>query len=55
MNGNIYSLSKGKTGKKTVIEDGEYGIDELPDSDFDKAAARVFEEIDNRNTGVLPL
>ena len=32
--GHIPSSYKGKTGKKTVIEDVEDDIDELPDSDF---------------------
>ena len=32
--GHIPSSSKGKTGKKTVIEDVEDDIDELPNSDF---------------------
>ena len=44
---------KGKTGKKTVIEDVEDDVDELPDSDFDKAAAIVFDKIDHRKDGVL--
>ena len=52
--GNITSSSKGKTGKKTVIEDVEDDVDELPDSDFAKAAARVFDEIDIEIAGVLP-
>ena len=36
MTGNITSSSKVKTGKKTVKEDVEYDIDELPDSDVPK-------------------
>ena len=32
--GHIPSSSKGKTGKKTVIEDVEDDKDDLPDSDF---------------------
>ena len=31
MNGNTLVLSKGKTGKDTVIEDAEDDVDELPD------------------------
>ena len=34
MTGNIPPSSKGKTGKTTVIEDVEYDVDELPDSNF---------------------
>ena len=55
MTGNILSSSKGKTGNKTVIEDVEYDVDELPDSYFAKAAAGVFDKIDNGKAGVLPL
>ena len=54
MTGNIPSSSKGKTGEKTVIEDVEDDVYELPDSDFSKAAARVFDKIDNEKYGVLP-
>ena len=54
MTGNIPSSSKGKTGKQTVIEDVEDDVNELPDSDFSKAAARVFDRIDNGKAGVLP-
>ena len=43
MTGNIHSSSKGKTGEKTVIEYVEYDVDELPDSDFAKSSARVFD------------
>ena len=53
MTGNIPSSSKGKTGKQTVIEDVEDDVDERPDSDFSKAAARVFDIIDNGKAGVL--
>ena len=52
--GNIPSSSKGKTGKKTVIEDVEDDIDELPDSDFSRATVRLFYEIDNGRAGLLP-
>ena len=45
--GHIPSSSKGKTGKKTVMEDMEDDIDELPDSDFSRATVRLFYEIDN--------
>ena len=55
MTGNINSSSKGKTGEKTVIHDIEYDIDELPDSDFSKSAARVFDKIDYGKASVLPL
>ena len=54
MTGNIPSSSKGRTGKKTVMEDVENDVDELPDSDFSKSAARVFDKIYNRKDGVLP-
>ena len=43
--GNIPSSSKDKTGEKTVIKDVKDDIDELPDSDSAKDAARVFDEI----------
>ena len=33
----------------------EYDVDELPDSDFSKAAARVFDKIYNGKYGALPL
>ena len=33
----------------------EDDVDELPDSDFSKASARVFDKIDNGNYGVLIL
>ena len=52
--GHIPSSSKGKTGKKTVIEDVEDDIDELPDSDFSRATVRLFYEIDNGKAGLLP-
>ena len=38
-----------------MVEDGEYNIYGIPDSDFAKAAARVFDEIDMGKAGVLPL
>ena len=47
----ILSSSKGETGKKTVIEDVEDDIDELPDSYFSRATVRLFYEIDNRKAG----
>ena len=53
MTGYIPSSSKGKTDKNTVIEDVEDDVDELPDSDFSKSAARVFDKIDNGKAGVL--
>ena len=37
-----------------MIEDVEDDADELPDSDFSKAAARVFDKIYNGKDGVLP-
>ena len=33
----------------------EYVVDELPDSDFSKSAAIIFDNIDNEKDGVLPL
>ena len=50
----IPSSSKGKTGKKTAIEDVEDDIDELPDSYFFRATVRLFYEIDNGKAGLLP-
>ena len=52
--GGITSSSMGKTGKNTVIEGVEDDVDELPDSDFSKAAARLFDEIDNGKAGFFP-
>ena len=49
--GHIPSSSKGKTGKKTAIEDVEDDIDELPYSDFSRATVRLFYEIDNGKDG----
>ena len=37
-----------------MIEDVEDDVDELPYSDFVKAATRVFDKIDNWKDGVLP-
>ena len=54
MNGNVPSLPKYKIVKKDVIEDVEEGVDGLSDSYFSKAAARLFDKIDNGNPGVLP-
>ena len=54
MTGNIPSPSKGRTGEKTMIEDVEDDVDELPDSDFSKASARVFDKIYHGNDFVLP-
>ena len=42
MTGNITSSYKGKTRKKAVIKDVEDDLDEITDSDFSKATARVF-------------
>ena len=38
-----------------MIKDVEYELDEHPDSDFSKAAARLFDKIDNGKACVLPL
>ena len=38
-----------------MVEDVEYDVNELPDSYFSKAAARVFDKIDNGKDGFLPL
>ena len=54
MTGKFTSPSKGKTCEKTVIEDVEDEVDELPDSIFSKSAAIVFYEIDIGKAGVLP-
>ena len=54
MTGNIALSSKVKTGNNILIEDVEDDVDEVPDSDFSKASARVFNKIDNCNAGVLP-
>ena len=37
-----------------MIEDVEDDIDELPDSDFSKATARVFHKTDNGKDDFLP-
>ena len=55
MTGNITLSYKGKTGKNTVIGDVEYDIDEITDSDFSKTAARVFDDINSGEIGVLLL
>ena len=52
--GHTPSSSKGKTGKKTVIEDVEDDIDEPPDSDFSRSTVRLFYDIDNGKAGLLP-
>ena len=44
---------QGKTGEKTVIDDLEDDVDELPDSDFSKSAAIIFDEIYHGKDGVL--
>ena len=54
MTGNIHSSSKGKTGKKTVIEYLEDDVDVVPDSDFSKYAVIVFNKIYNVKDGVFP-
>ena len=52
--GNTPSPSKVKTDKNTVIKYMEDNIDELPDSYSSKASVRLFDEIYNRKSGVLP-
>ena len=37
-----------------MTEDVEDDVDELPDSDFAKAALVIFDKIDNGKDGVLP-
>ena len=37
-----------------MVEDAEYDVYELPDSDFSKAAARIFDKIYHGKNGVLP-
>ena len=51
---NISFSSKFRTGKNNIIEYVEDDIDELPNSDLSKAAARVFDKIYNGKAGVLP-
>ena len=55
MTGNITFSYKGKTGKKTVIEDVDDDKDKVPDTDFDKSVSRVYDKIDHVKDGVLPL
>ena len=55
MTGNITLSSKGKIGKNNLIEDAEDDLDEIPESDLPKAAARVFDKIDNGKASVVPL
>ena len=55
LTGNITSSYKGKTGKINVIEDVEYDLDDIPDSEFSKATAGLFCEIYNGKSVVLPL
>ena len=47
MTGNITKSYQGKTAKNTVIEDVEYDVYELTDSDFSKATVGIFDKIDN--------
>ena len=54
MTGNIPSSYKGNTGKNNVIEYMEGDVYKLPDSDFSKSSARVFDKIYNRKAGFLP-
>ena len=37
-----------------MVEDVEDDIEELPDSDFAKAAAIIFDKIDHGNDGAFP-
>ena len=37
-----------------MVEDVEDGVYEIPDSAFSKAAARLFDRIDNGKDGFLP-
>ena len=53
MTGNINSSSKANTGKNTVIEYVDDDVDGVPDTFSAKAAARVFDKIDNVKDGVL--
>ena len=55
MTGNIPSSSKGKKDEKTLIEDVEGYIYELPYSYFAKSSTRLFYKIDNGKVSVLPL
>ena len=54
MTSNIPSSYKGNTGENTVIEYVEDDVDELPHSDFSKAAARLFDKIDHGKASVFP-
>ena len=54
MSGDIPLSYQGNTVKNNVVEDVEDDVDELLDSDFSKAAAIVFDKIDNGKDGVLP-
>ena len=45
---------KVNTGKNNVVEYVKDDVDEPPDSDFLKAAARVFDKIGNVKAGILP-
>ena len=54
MTGNITSQYKDKTGENTVIEDVEYDVYEIPDSDISKADAKLFDQIDNGKVSFLP-
>ena len=55
MTGNITLSSKGKIDKNTVTEDVEDDVDKIPDSDFAKSNAILFDTIDHGKGGVLPL
>ena len=51
---NIPLSYKVKAGEKTAIEDVEYESGQIPDSDFSKTAARVFDKTENVKDGALP-
>ena len=55
MTGNIPLSYEENTGKNNLMEDVEDNVDEISDSDLSKAAARIFDKIDNGKDGVLPL
>ena len=55
MTRNILSSYKGKTRINNVIEDVEDDAYELPDSDYPKAAVRVFDKIYNGKAFFLTL
>ena len=54
MTGNTPLSYKVNIGEKTWIEDVEDDLDKIPDSDFSKSAAIIFDKIYNGKDGVLP-